>query len=52
VAGKIYGEFYGGKLNSKTNGLTPVVNELIATHKDPYLGVSYVIEGLQRLGVL
>ena len=52
VAGKVYGEFYGGKLTSKTNGLTAEINELIASHKDPYLGVSYVIEGLRRLRVL
>jgi SLOG cluster2 len=52
VAGTVYRKLYKRKLTRKRNGLTADVNELIATNKDPFLGVSYVIEGLRSVKVL
>jgi hypothetical protein len=48
----VYRKAFRKKLTQKTNGLNPDLNELIATHKDPSLAVSYVIEGLQNIKAL
>lgn len=48
----VYNAYYDGKLDVSTNGLSVENNRLIARHKDPFQAVSFVLEGLERVGVL